>query len=433
MLAHSYYEEDPRVRREAEALVAAGRPVDVYALRRPDDPPTVELDGVRVVRLDVQRHQGAGLPRYLAEYGSFFARAGWAVTRAHRRRRYALVQVHSLPDYLAFAALPLRLAGVPLVLDLHEAMPEFFRIRFPRASSPLAHTLLRVQERASIGVASAVLTVNDALVDRLVELGVPREKVTAIRNSPSLARFDPSTQPARPFMADGRLRLVYAGALSPIYELDVALEALAAIARERPELDPSLALYGRDFGEVDLPGVARTLGVEDRVAFHGRVPIEAVPAAIAVGDIGLAPTRRSAFTDFSLSTKLFEYGAMGKPVVASGLPMVERTFPPDTARTYRPGDAADLARVVLALVDDPADREARVARTADLVRALAWEHEALRYVGLIEHLAVDGLSSPGRRTVPERGTDVERGTVAAPAMQAGPEAGAERTREERNR
>jgi hypothetical protein len=47
MLTHSYYEEDPRVRREAETLAAAGRPVVVYALRRPDDPPHGELEGVR--------------------------------------------------------------------------------------------------------------------------------------------------------------------------------------------------------------------------------------------------------------------------------------------------------------------------------------------------------------------------------------------------
>lgn len=406
MLAHSYYEEDPRVRREAEALVASGRPVDVYALRHPGETPEAELAGVRVRRLDVQRHQGAGLPRYLVEYGAFFARAGWAVTRAHQGRRYGLVQVHSLPDYLAFAALPLRLARVPLVLDLHEAMPEFFRIRFPRASNRVAHALLRGQERASIALASAVLTVNDSLADRLVELGTPREKVTVILNSPSLARFDPARAPARPFMADGRLRLVYAGALSPIYELDVALEALAVIARARPELDPTLALYGRDFGEVDLPAVAEAQGVADRVVFHGRVPIEAVPAAIAGADIGIAPTRRSAFTDFSLSTKLFEYAAMGKPAVASALPMVERTFPSDTVRAYRPGDADDLAATVLALVDDPADREARVARTLALVRELAWEHEAQRYVGLIDELASDGLSSarPGHRSDHHEGT-----------------------------
>ena len=129
MIVHSYYDEDPRVRREAESLVASGRPVDVFGLRRADDEPRAVLNGVNVRRLDVQRHQGAGLGTYLREYVAFLLRVGWAVLRAHRRRRYALVQVHTLPDFLVAAALPLRLRRVPVVLDLHEAMPEFFRSR----------------------------------------------------------------------------------------------------------------------------------------------------------------------------------------------------------------------------------------------------------------------------------------------------------------
>src|SRR4029078_2099231 len=71
MIVHAYYEEDSRVRREAESLVARGRPVDVFALRRPGDQPIRGVDGVRVHRLDVQRHQGAGLGIYLREYLAF--------------------------------------------------------------------------------------------------------------------------------------------------------------------------------------------------------------------------------------------------------------------------------------------------------------------------------------------------------------------------
>ncbi len=142
MIVHSYYDEDPRVRREAEALVAAGHDVDVFALRRPTDDAEGTLSGVRLRRHDVQRHQGAGVGVYLREYLSFLVRSSWSLIREHRRRRYGLVQVHSLPDFLAFAALPLRLTGVPLLLDLHEAMPEFFRSRFPAASNPVAHGLL---------------------------------------------------------------------------------------------------------------------------------------------------------------------------------------------------------------------------------------------------------------------------------------------------
>ena len=386
MVTHSYYEEDPRVRREAEALAAGGRQVDVFALRRSADPPDEVLDGVRVRRLGVQRHQGAGLRTYLVEYLAFLAQAGLALTRAHRRRRYALVQVHTLPDFLVFAATPLRVAGVPVILDLHEAMPEFFRSRFRGQAGRIGYALLRAQEAAAIRFSSAVITVNEALGDRLRGLGVPDAKLAIIPNAPSLVRFDASRHPGRSFMADGTLRLVYAGALSPIYELDVVLVAVARLAESRPELPVSLELYGRDFAEVPLRDVAAALGIGDRVTFHGRIPIDDVPAAIAAADIGLAPTRRSAFTDFSLSTKAFEYAAMSRPVVASRLPMVERTFGDDVS-TYVPGDADDLVIALLHLVDDPDAREAQVSRALERVRGLAWEAEAPRYLALVDGLA----------------------------------------------
>ncbi len=387
MLTHSYYDEDPRVRREAESLVAAGRPVDVFALRRPDDPPRDEIDGVSVRRLNVQRHQGAGLGTYLLEYMGFLFRAAWAVTAAHRRRHYGLVQVHTLPDFLMVATLPLRLVRVPVLLDLHEAMPEFFRSRFPRAANPIAYRLLRIQERASIGLASAAVTVNPAMRERLIGLGVSPEKVTVVANSPSLARFDPTDHESRSFAADGTVRLVYAGALTPTYELDVLLDALASIGRSRPALRIHLDIFGRGDAAERLVEHAARLGLEELVTFHGRIPIEDVPAAVARADIGVAPTRRDPFTDVSLSTKVFEYAAMGKPVVASRLPMVERTFPPDSVVTYDPGDAASMAGAILSLVDDAAGRERAIARTAEVVQASAWEREAIGYIELVNRLA----------------------------------------------
>jgi glycosyltransferase involved in cell wall biosynthesis len=405
MLTHSYYEEDPRVRREAEAVAAAGRPVDVYALRRLGDDPDAVIDGVNLHRIDVQRHQGAGVGTYVREYLAFLRRAGWAVTRAHRKRHYALVQVHTMPDFLVFAGLALKTVGVPVILDFHEAMPVFFPTRFPRAASPVARRALGLQERLSIKAASHILIVNEMLRDRLVEMGVRPDKVTVVPNSPSLARFDPTTVPLRPFMADGVLRLVYAGALTPVYELDVTIDAVARIVAERPDLDVRFDVFGRGDSEPALLERVAAAGLADRIAFRGRVPFEEVPGAIASADIGLAPTRLDSYTRYSLSTKLFEYGAMGKPVVATRLPLVERIFGEGTVRTYEPGDAADLARAILELVDDPAAREAAVTATATRIAGLSWEREAARYLAVVEALAPDGLSSgpqqaPGVTTTP---------------------------------
>lgn len=398
MLVHSYYDEDPRVRREAEWLARNGREVDVYALRRPTDAPAGITDGVNVRRLNVQRHQGASPIRYVAEYLSFLVRAAAVLTAAHRTRRYALVQVHTIPDFLVFAALHFRLAGIPVILDVHEAMPEFFRFRFPAAANPLIHGALMLQERVSIWVASVAVPANEGLEARLLDLGVPASKMRVIRNTADLARFDVTRYPHRRFMADGRLRLAYTGALTPIYELDVAVDAVAALRAVHPDLPVELHLYGRGDSADALRQQAGDLGLADAVQFHGRIPIEDVPAAVARADIGLAPTKRAEFTDYSLSTKIFEYAAMGKPVVASRLPLVERTLG-DAVLTYEPGSAADLAARIRAVTEDAGLREGLIARGTERVHALSWQREAEAYGRLIEEFAVDGTGRSPATTV----------------------------------
>jgi glycosyltransferase involved in cell wall biosynthesis len=387
MIVHAYYEEDARVRREAETLVAAGWEVDVFGLRRPGEGPRADVQGVMLHRLPVGRHQGAGIFVYLGEYGAFLVRALFAAAAAHRRRRYDLVEVHSLPDYLVFAALPLKMTGVPVLLDLHEAMPEFFRTRFPGAANPISYRLLLLQEQLSIALADEVLTVNEPLAERLRDLGTDPNHLTVIMNSPDLRLFDAAAHPKRAFMADGRLRIVYTGALTPTYELDVVLEAVAVIARERPGLPVSARFYGRGDAQAALEARAAELGIADRVAFPGRIPIEDVPAVVAASDVGVAPTRLDPFTGMSLSTKLLEYAAMGKPVVASRLPTVERYFGPETITTYCPGDAADMARKILSLVDDARGRRARVKATALRVDKLSWARQARAYVAVVERMA----------------------------------------------
>jgi glycosyltransferase involved in cell wall biosynthesis len=387
MIVHAYYEEDPRVRRQAETLVAAGRPVWVIGLRRSGDLVESELAGVRIRHLDVQRHQGAGIGVYVIEYLTFVVRSMWAAVRLHRTERFAVAQVHSPPDFLVVATIPLRLAGVPVILDLHEAMPEFFRVRFPSMRSPLVHRLLRLQERLSIAFSTLTITVTDAMRDRLIAQGQAGANVKVVINSPSLARFDASAHPARAFCEDGRLRLVYAGALTPTYELDVTLRAIAGIRERRPDVDVVLDCYGRGDSEAPLRALADELGISDRVAFHGRIPIDDVPAAVAAADIGVAPTRLDRFTALTVSGKVYEYAAMGKPVVATRLPTIERDFPGAAVAMYPSGDAAAMADAILALVDDPSRRETAVRSASSIVATLAWEHVSNEYVALIDRLA----------------------------------------------
>lgn len=386
IVTHSVFEEDPRIRREAEALVGAGWQVDVFALRGPGDP-TAEGAGIRIVPIDVGRHQGAGLATYLAEYGSFLIRSGWALSRAHRRRRYGVVQIAAPPDPLIGAALPLRLAGVPIILDLHEATPEFFKSRFPRASNPLSNRLLLLAERLSIALARVVISVNAARHARLLGLGYSPDKLRVVTNGPSLGRFRPEAHPVRPFMTDGTLRVIYTGAVTPLYELDMVIRAIARIRAERPELPVVFGVYGRGDAESGLAALATELEVADRVTFHGRIPLDAVPRAIAAADIGVSPIRRDPFTEISMPTKALEYAVMGKPVVAADLPAARQHFDGPMLSWYESGDAASLAAAILRLVDDVGAREAGVQAAAERARELSWDREAPAYVGLVASVA----------------------------------------------
>ena len=235
MLTHSYYDEDPRVRREAESLVAAGRPVDVYALRRPDDPPRSEVDGVSVRRLDVQRHQGAGLGTYLREY--------LALPRPCRLGRHrgspppplrARPGPHAarLPDGRDAAAPtdPGPGAARPARGDAG-VLPEPFPARreparLPAAADPGARVDRRWRARSSRSTRRCASGSSGSVCRRT--------RCTVVANSPIARALRPlgATRRARS-RPTATLRLVYAGALTPTYELDVVLEALAIARGER--------------------------------------------------------------------------------------------------------------------------------------------------------------------------------------------------------
>jgi RNA polymerase sigma factor (sigma-70 family) len=101
----------------------------------------------------------------------------------------------------------------------------------------------------------------------------------------------------------------------PRYGIDVAVRAMALLRDRVPEA--RLEVYGRGDSRADLERLAVDLGVAERVDFRGYVELRDLPEKIALADVGLVPHRRDVFTDLVLPTKLFEYVAMGKPVVAA--------------------------------------------------------------------------------------------------------------------
>jgi glycosyltransferase involved in cell wall biosynthesis len=383
MVVHAVYPGDPRVRRQSDALAEAGHEVDLFCLRGPGEAAEEAAGPMRVVRLPVNR-AFRGFAGHMAEYLAFAGLAAVRLTAAHRRRGYALVQVATVPDFLAFSALPVKLTGVPLLLDLHEDMPEFFRDRFAHPLLRPLHPLVGGSARVAAAAASALITVHEPLRQLSIARGVAPEKIQVVMNSADGRLFDPALHPRRSFMADGELRLAHHSNLQRIYGLDVAVQAVARL--DAQALPHRLDVYGDGPFRAEVEEAIARTAVADRVHLRGRVPMDDLPALLAASDIGLVPSRPEPYLQYSLSTKLLEYAAMGVPIIASDLRTFRAHFT-DAAIRYVPGgDPAALAEAIGGLAANP-DAAARLGREAQQqAAAYGWDVQARQYVEIVERL-----------------------------------------------
>ncbi len=391
VIRHAGYPGDPRVRREAGALVAAGHHVEVLCAHEPGQVRRETIGGVAVTRLPVQ-HLRRGFVRYLFEYGAFFALAALTIAARSLRRPYDIVQVNTLPDALVFAAIVARWRGAAVLLDLHELMPELYASKFGVAmDQPLPRLLGWVEQRA-IRFADHALAVSKPCLERYAARGADRKRFTIVMNVADPVLFGPD---ARRSVEERALRpiVVSHGTLVDRYGFDVLLRAMVEV----PEADLVVIGDGPERAALDL--LASELDIAERVTFTGRVALEDVPRVVASATVGVVANRSDPFTDLVVPTKLMEYVALGIPAIVARTPAVEAYFDPDAVCYVAPGDPRDLARALRVVIADP-ERRRRMVRRADETfgAQFAWNEVAPRYVALIERMAAKkkGQSADGR-------------------------------------
>jgi glycosyltransferase involved in cell wall biosynthesis len=381
MIAQTAYPHDVRVQRAGEALHTAGYDVDVVCIHEPDTAPAVELiKGVRAIRLPITRRRGTKL-RYVFEYAGFFALACAVVSLLHVRRKYDLVHVHTLPDALVFAALPARVLGARILLDMHDPMPDLLASKYGLSDRHPVVRLATMVEQAAVGFADRVVTVHEPIRQLFIRRGAPPDKIGVVMNLVDQAAF-----PRRPSLREGvpgRFVIIYAGLVAARYGLDLGLQAISILRHEIPGL--LLRIVGRGDYVAELRRLAHSLDIEKHVEFISQVPHEAVWRLLQEADLGVAP-HRPEMAPLSLSNKVYEYVAVGLPAIVPRTDCLEHYYPEDVVRFFKPGDAADLAQAILDLYHSPEERAARVAAGWRLTDHWNWQEERARFVSIVDGL-----------------------------------------------
>ncbi|MEO7124577.1 MAG: glycosyltransferase family 4 protein [Nakamurella sp.] len=370
-LSTAHSADDSRVFwREARGLASRG--FDVTLVARRDG--TKIIDGVRVI----------GLPTY----HSRLVRMTWGVLRAFwiaLMSQSRLVHIHD-PELVPLL-IPLRLIGKKVVYDSHEwisrqvAAKRYLPTPLRRAAAVFARGL----EWTAGRVAHRIVTVNSACASVF-----PAAKVSIVANYPERSRFPyldmkpagsagatvPSAEDSGGETSGGEERVpvfVYVGGITANRGLREMITATAIVARDT---SVRLRLAGRASPSALMDEVAAEPGWQN-VDYVGLVPHDEVSNHMRGAVAGLATLWPTPNHLISSPIKVFEYMAMGLPVIMSDFPQWRALLDGvDCVMWIDPADPKTIAAAMHELLADP-ERRARmgeVARQAVLEK-FVWEKQ----------------------------------------------------------
>jgi glycosyltransferase involved in cell wall biosynthesis len=376
MVTYSLYPFDPRPRRAIDALLAEGASIDLVCLGSEGAPSREVLDGIRVLRIPL-KHQRGGKFTYAAQYAAFILISSAIFAFRSLVRRYDLVYVHNMPDILVLSSLIPKVLGAKVVLDLHDPMPELMMTIFGQPEGSKSVRLLERLEKWSIARADLVVTVNIACKRIFSTRSCRPEKIAVVMNAPDGQIF--------PFRATGpeALRkttdkkpfvIMYHGSLVERNGLDVAIEALSRVREAVPTAE--LHIFGVNSPFLErMMETARNKNLQESVRFFGPRRLEKLVTEIEKCDLGVIPNHRNAFTEINTPTRIFEYLALGKPVIAPSTPGIQDYFSNESLLFFEPGDAGDLARQIEYAFSHPREAQETVRKAQQVFLAHTWDRE----------------------------------------------------------
>jgi glycosyltransferase involved in cell wall biosynthesis len=145
------------------------------------------------------------------------------------------------------------------------------------------------------------------------------------------------------------------------------------------------------------------MGLAEHVTFTGRAPDAVLLEVLSTADVCVNPDRVNPMNDKSTMNKIMEYMALAKPIVQ--FEVTEGRYSAGAASSYaEPNDPVDMARQIVALLDDPARRAEMGGYGRERVEAeLSWDHQKPKlieaYLRLFSKAVQPRGRSPGGRPV----------------------------------
>jgi len=320
---------------------------------------------------------------------------------AKRRPRF-LYQRHG--RFVVAGAFLSWLTAIPLVLEYNG--PEFWITK--HWDPARFRGLLRLCEQACIRAAFLIVVVSDALRDELLQQGVPEERILVNPNAVDPAVFHPGcggreVRNDLHFTKD-QVVVCFVGSFAYWHGVKILQSAITRLMERSKDRSLStnlrFLLVGNGVLQTEMREALQEYEQKGLVVFTGLLPHDAIPPLLDASDILVSPhvSMPDGRPFFGSPTKLFEYMAMAKAVIASKLDQLAQVLNHGTtAWLVPPGDDVELAAAIEMLAGDSELRLSlgKQAR-ATALNHHTWRANAARVLGRVSSQTDSSLALAGR-------------------------------------
>jgi len=362
---------DRRVWQEARALSEAGYRVAVICPKGSGFERSREMLG----GIEIHRHriwEASGPFGYLFEYTWALVAESYLALKVYARTRFRVLHAANPPDTISLIGLFFKLFGVRFIFDHHDLNPELYEAKFGRQG--IFYMIVRLAERLTFRTADVSIATNESYRQIALTRGSMKpERVFVVRSCPDLRDIH---RRARLDLKQGRRFLVvYLGVMGPQDGLDLLLDSISIIAKQRNRTDTLFALIGAGSELHRIKALAAQKGLDSMIRFTGRIPDNELAAYLSTADVAVAPDPATPMNDKSTMNKILECMAYGLPVVLYDLTEGRRSAQ-DAALYARPNDPVHFAEQILKLLNsETLRRELGVRGRRRIEESLNWETE----------------------------------------------------------
>lgn len=320
MILDSDFPPDSRVENEAVSLIKAGHEVFLFSLSYRNFTSRKEnINGI-----EVRRYKASRLIYKLSAIAYPYPLYHWMLLSMLRdfvqENEIEVLHVH---DMMIAGAVMMVNRGfqLPLVLDLHENRPEIMKY-YPHLSKIPGRYIIKPAlwekaQRQLVQEADQVVLVTQEAKDAYVQkYGLPEAKIIVVPNTVHndiFTKYEIRDEVVQKF--SDRFNLLYVGDTGLRRGTASAIRAIELLKNEIPEIQ--LVFVGKSSQDVLLKNLADEFGLQQHIVFEGWQDVSLFPSYIMAADVCLSPLTRNPHHDTTYANKIFQYMAMGRPLLVS--------------------------------------------------------------------------------------------------------------------